>query len=70
MANIDGAKLIPLGELPDRLRELERERLTIVHCHSGQRSAAAVRLMREAGFGNVFNLEGGIAKWLDEVDSN
>ena len=68
MANIDGARLIPLGELPDRLNELDRERLTIVHCHSGQRSAQAVRLLREAGFANVFNLEGGIAKWLDEIE--
>jgi adenylyltransferase/sulfurtransferase len=69
LANIDGAKLIPLGELPERLNELDRERLTIVHCHSGQRSAQAVRIMREAGFANVFNLEGGIARWSDEIDS-
>ena len=69
IASIDGARLIPLGELPDRLNELDRERLTIVHCHSGQRSAQAVRLLREAGFANVFNLEGGIARWSDEIDS-
>ena len=69
MANIDSAKLIPLGELPERLNELDRERLTIVHCHSGQRSAQAVRILREAGFANVFNLEGGIARWSDEIDS-
>jgi molybdopterin/thiamine biosynthesis adenylyltransferase/rhodanese-related sulfurtransferase len=70
LANINGARLIPLGELPDRLSELDRAQLTIVHCHSGQRSAQAVRLMREAGFENVFNLEGGIARWSDEVDSD
>jgi adenylyltransferase/sulfurtransferase len=70
MANIDCAKLIPLGELSDRMNELDRERLTIVHCHSGQRSAQAVRLMQEAGFEKVFNLEGGIAKWMDEIDSD
>ena len=69
LASINGARLIPLGELPDRLKELDRGRLTIVHCHSGQRSAQAVRLMREAGFENVFNLEGGIARWSDEIDS-
>src|SRR5947199_207423 len=60
----------PLGELSDRLKELDRDRLTIVHCHSGMRSAQAVRLLREAGFENVFNLEGGIAKWSDEIDSD
>jgi molybdopterin/thiamine biosynthesis adenylyltransferase/rhodanese-related sulfurtransferase len=70
LANIDGAKLIPLGELSERISELDRERLTIVHCHSGQRSAQAVRLLRDAGFANVFNLEGGIAKWSDEIDSD
>jgi sulfur-carrier protein adenylyltransferase/sulfurtransferase len=70
IASIDSARLIPLGELPDRLDELDHERLTIVHCHSGQRSAQAVRLLREAGFANVFNLEGGIAKWSDEIDSD
>jgi sulfur-carrier protein adenylyltransferase/sulfurtransferase len=69
IASIDGARLIPLGELPDRLHELDREQLTIVHCHSGQRSAQAARLMQEAGFANVFNLEGGIARWSDEIDS-
>jgi molybdopterin/thiamine biosynthesis adenylyltransferase/rhodanese-related sulfurtransferase len=70
MASIDGAKLIPLGELPDRLNELDQTRLTIVHCHSGQRSAQAVRILRDAGFANVLNLEGGIARWSDEIDSD
>src|SRR5947199_8759740 len=70
IANIDSAQLIPLGELSDRLSELDRDRLTIVHCHSGMRSAQAVRLLRDAGFSNVFNLEGGIAKWSDEIDSD
>jgi len=70
IANIDTAKLIPLRELPGRLDELDREQLTIVHCHSGQRSAQAVRIMRDAGFANVFNLEGGIAKWSDEIDAD
>jgi adenylyltransferase/sulfurtransferase len=70
IASIDSARLIPLGELPNRWSELDRDRLTIVHCHSGMRSAQAVRLLRDAGFANVFNLEGGIAKWSDEIDSD
>ena len=70
IARIDRARLIPLGELPDRLNELDRDRLTIVHCHSGQRSAQAVRLLRDSGFANAFNLEGGIAKLSDEIDSD
>src|SRR5246127_3104467 len=46
IARIDGAKLIPLGEIAERLDELEREQLIIVHCHSGKRSAQAVRLLK------------------------
>lgn len=68
IARIEGSKLIPLGELHDRLVELDRDCYTVVHCHSGMRSAQAVRLLRRAGFTNVFNLEGGIADWSEEID--
>jgi len=68
IARIEGSKLIPLGELPDRLDELDRNRYTVVHCHSGMRSAQAVQLLRREGFANVFNLAGGIAQWSEEID--
>ena len=68
IARIDGAKLIPLGEIADRADELPRERLIVVHCHSGQRSARAVRLLRQRGFTNVHNLEGGIDAWSNQID--
>jgi len=68
IAKIDGSKLIPLGELPSRLGELPRDQEIVVHCHSGMRSAQAVQIMRDSGFANVFNLEGGIDKWSDEID--
>lgn len=68
IAKIDGARLIPLGELPARLNELDRERYMVVHCHTGMRSARAVQLLRGAGFLNVFNLEGGIDRWSGEID--
>jgi len=68
IARIEGSKLIPLGELPDRLDELDRDRYTVVHCHSGMRSAQAVQLLRREGFTNVFNLEGGIAEWSEAID--
>ncbi len=68
IAKIESAQLIPLRELPDRLNELDHGRYTVVHCHTGMRSAQAVELLRRAGFANVFNLEGGIARWSDEVD--
>jgi molybdopterin/thiamine biosynthesis adenylyltransferase len=68
IARIDNAQLIPLGELPARLNELDHESCLVVHCHTGMRSAQATQLLRGAGFRNVFNLEGGIDRWSDEID--
>jgi len=68
IAHIEGAKLIPLGELSERLGELEREREILAHCKSGTRSAQAVELLRRSGFGNVYNVAGGIDAWADEID--
>jgi sulfur-carrier protein adenylyltransferase/sulfurtransferase len=70
IARIDGAKLIPLGEIADRMSELQRERPIVIHCHSGRRSAEAVRLLQQRGFANVYNLEGGIDAWSDQIDPN
>ena len=68
IARIDGAKLIPLGEIADRTDELQREQPIVVHCHSGKRSAQAVRLLQQRGFSNVYNLEGGIDAWSHQID--
>ena len=68
IARIDRAKLIPLRDLPDRVNELDRRAYTVVHCHTGMRSAKAVQLLQNAGFPNVFNLKGGIDAWADEID--
>lgn len=61
-----GGKLIPIGQLPDRLEELDKEQLIVVHCKSGGRSRRAVEFMMGAGFKNVKNLKGGITAWLAE----
>jgi len=68
IARIDGAKLIPLGEITERLDELSGKQPIVVHCHSGKRSEQAARLLQQRGFANVFNLEGGIDAWSDQVD--
>lgn len=69
-ARIEGARLLPLAELPARLGELEawRARPIVVHCKTGGRSARAVRLLRERGFRDVANLSGGIEAWSLTVD--
>ena len=65
---IPGSTLIPLGDLPARLHELEGRGEMIVHCKSGARSARAVKLLREAGFAGAKNLRGGILRWIDAID--
>ncbi len=68
ICRIPGSTLIPLGDLPQRLTELEGRDDMIVHCKSGVRSAKAVKLLREAGFSRAKNLRGGILAWIDRVD--
>ena len=68
LCRIPGAALIPLGELPRRLDELDPAAELVVHCKSGSRSARAVSILREKGFSRARNLAGGILAWIDEVD--
>ena len=68
IARIAGARLIPLGELESRVDELPRTGTLVLQCHSGIRSEHAVRLLKQAGFENACNLEGGIDAWSVEVD--
>ena len=60
--------LIPLGDLPRRVNELDTSREIVAHCRSGKRSADAVVFLRQAGFKKIWNLKGGILAWSDEVD--
>jgi len=69
IAHIDGARLIPLRELPDRLAELPGHAEIVTHCHHGQRSLRAREILVGAGFHNVRSLAGGIDAWSREVDS-
>jgi molybdopterin/thiamine biosynthesis adenylyltransferase/rhodanese-related sulfurtransferase len=67
ICNINGY-LIPLGDLPKRVHELDSSREIVAHCRSGVRSAKAVAFLRQAGFKKVHNLAGGILAWADRVD--
>jgi len=68
ICSIPGSKLIPLGELPARLSELDSADDIVLHCKVGGRSAKALRVLQEAGFRKLKNLKGGIAGWSEEVD--
>jgi rhodanese-related sulfurtransferase len=67
ICNLKG-HLIPLGELPRRVHELDSSNEIVAHCRSGKRSAEAVDFLRKAGFRKVLNLRGGILSWSTEVD--
>ncbi|MFV0416887.1 MAG: molybdopterin-synthase adenylyltransferase MoeB [Chthoniobacterales bacterium] len=68
IARIPGAKLIPLGDLPSRMSELDSADEIYIHCKSGARSASAVRQLQEAGFDKLWNVDGGILAWSERVD--
>ncbi len=68
IVRIDGTTVIPLGDLPNRLDELDRSRDMLVHCKMGGRSAKAVALLREKGFDRAYNVTGGILAWVDRIE--
>jgi adenylyltransferase/sulfurtransferase len=70
-ARIEGAKLIPLGQIVQRMDEIDENRETVIHCKAGGRSAKAIEALQRAGFkGKLSNMRGGITAWSDEVDRN
>ncbi len=68
IVRIEGAHLIPKGELPQRLSELTSAREVVLYCKSGLRSSEATRFLLDLGFNNVRNLRGGLDAWAREVD--
>jgi rhodanese-related sulfurtransferase len=69
IARLEGAKLIPLGQVLNRAGEIDPNRETVVHCKMGGRSAKAIEALTRAGFaGRLLNLKGGITSWSNEVD--
>ena len=68
ICQLDGARLVPLRELPRRTGELDAGRLTVVYCHHGSRSAQAVSFLRQQGFVRATNLAGGIDAWSLRID--
>jgi rhodanese-related sulfurtransferase len=68
IAHIEGSRLIPLGELPARLRELEGHADIVTFCHHGSRARRAAELLRAAGFSKVRSMRGGIDAWSAEVE--
>ncbi len=70
LAKIDGSTLIPLGQLPTSLAQLDQNSEIVAYCHKGMRSADAVGFLLQQGFSNVKNLIGGIEAWSIEIDQS
>ncbi|TPW20014.1 MAG: adenylyltransferase and sulfurtransferase [Elusimicrobia bacterium] len=68
ICRIAGTVHIPLGEIPDRYKELDPAAEILVHCRSGARSAKAVKFLREQGYPKAVNVAGGILAWAERID--
>ena len=70
-AHVPGSTLLPLDDLADRVGELPRDLELVVYCRTGNRSAEAARILLEAGFSDVYSMDGGLSDWIEagyEVD--
>jgi rhodanese-related sulfurtransferase len=68
LVHLDGARLIPLGELPAHVDELDPGRPIVIYCHHGIRSFDAMYFLRSMGFPDVRSVQGGIDRWSVEID--
>lgn len=69
IAKLPNSTHIPLGQILNRMTEIDPNRETVVHCKMGGRSAKAIEALKRSGFsGNLMNLKGGITAWSNEVD--
>jgi adenylyltransferase/sulfurtransferase len=68
ICHLPGAVLIPMGELEDRMKELDAAKDIVAYCHTGRRSRIALDVLREGGFARARHLAGGIAAWSRDVD--
>ena len=68
IVHLEGTRLIPLGQLPNRLGELDGHADIVTICHRGARSLKALEILRAAGFGHVRSLKGGVDGWASEND--
>ena len=68
ICKLQGAKHIPMGEVADRIKELDPEAEILVHCRSGGRSGKVVAFLQQNGYKKVFNVAGGILAWAERID--
>ncbi|MBL7779189.1 MAG: rhodanese-like domain-containing protein [Chitinophagales bacterium] len=63
--------LIPMGEIPDNIEKIAKDKTVIIHCRSGARSGRVCDYLEENyGYSNLYNLQGGILAWADKIDTS
>ncbi|HEV2321562.1 MAG TPA: rhodanese-like domain-containing protein [Gammaproteobacteria bacterium] len=70
LVHLDGALHIPMGDVQDKLEELNSDRMYVVMCHHGRRSQQVALYLAAHGFRQVSNLAGGIEAWAEALDPN
>ncbi|HET7176508.1 MAG TPA: rhodanese-like domain-containing protein [Gammaproteobacteria bacterium] len=68
LAHVEGSLHIPMGEVQDKLEELNSDRMYVVMCHHGRRSQQVADYLAAKGFRQVSNLAGGIDAWAEDLD--
>ncbi|MDH5613236.1 MAG: rhodanese-like domain-containing protein [Gammaproteobacteria bacterium] len=70
ICRLEGSLLIPMGQIPNQLDELDKNRETVVICHHGIRSRQIGYYLEQSGFDKVINLKGGLDAWAKMIDKN
>lgn len=70
LCHVPNARHLPLATVAGRKEEIPRDRPVVLYCHHGMRSMRAATLLKDAGWENVLNLQGGIDRWAREMDPN
>ena len=70
ICRLEGALHVPMAEVPDRTDDLPKDQPLVVICHHGARSQMVVDFLRDAGFDNAVNLDGGIDAWACDIDQS
>lgn len=68
IASIPWATVIPIGQVPERIGELPRDKPIAVMCHAGGRSSRVTEFLAASGYDNAMNVTGGITAWSDQID--
>jgi rhodanese-related sulfurtransferase len=65
---IEGSTLVPMNTIPARAQQLDPKTETVVICHHGMRSLQVALFLERSGFSNLYNLQGGVSAWADQVE--